>query len=361
PKTEPVEGGPPPGMEDHREYFWDVVRFQVSDTRFQLPLYRFVEESEFFSAQHGLSDRNVKDGFSSALVELDVELKDFECFLKAFLPRSPAAYHSQPVLSKLEWISVLKLSTKWRFNELRKTAIEALDEAFELSAMERTLLAKEFDVPAWLMQGYEALIKQMESLDLTHEEEEDSGDWTRDDAAKIGLNVVVKLQSIVIKRYRSLLRGIPTRSIEESVLATSCLREEYEDMEGRTVVLRTAGEMRKREEEQVRKGERRRMVTDEEERRQIAEKEEGQRLAEVAEQQKSFVREEEEKRQDEAKRQAEEHAKILQEQEIQRATKEKELEDRRREKELLEEEARLKLIQELEEDWEKEEEKQGQG
>ncbi|KAH6893985.1 hypothetical protein BKA70DRAFT_1532761, partial [Coprinopsis sp. MPI-PUGE-AT-0042] len=109
-------------MEDHKDYFWDVVRFKVGNTRFQLPLYRFVEESEYFATEYKLSDAT-KEGYATDALELDVDLNDFECFLKGFLPRSPAAYHSKPSLTQAEWISVLKLSTKWQFNDIRKTAI----------------------------------------------------------------------------------------------------------------------------------------------------------------------------------------------------------------------------------------------
>jgi hypothetical protein len=53
---------------------------QVEGVIFQLPKYRFVEESDEFM--------NMVAGHkSSDAIELDVALKDFEGFLKAFLPR----------------------------------------------------------------------------------------------------------------------------------------------------------------------------------------------------------------------------------------------------------------------------------
>jgi hypothetical protein len=56
----------------------DVV--QVENVVFQLPKYRFVEESDEFM-------KLVEGDKSNDPIELDVALKDFESFLKAFLPR----------------------------------------------------------------------------------------------------------------------------------------------------------------------------------------------------------------------------------------------------------------------------------
>ncbi|KAH6907078.1 hypothetical protein BKA70DRAFT_1428587 [Coprinopsis sp. MPI-PUGE-AT-0042] len=59
------------GMEDHKEYFWDVVRFKIGQTRFQLPIYRFIEESEYFATEYKLSDAT-KEGYAADALELDV-------------------------------------------------------------------------------------------------------------------------------------------------------------------------------------------------------------------------------------------------------------------------------------------------
>ncbi|KAH6867908.1 hypothetical protein BKA70DRAFT_1087318, partial [Coprinopsis sp. MPI-PUGE-AT-0042] len=93
--------------------------FRVEGIVFQLPKYRFVEESEVFMA---MATGNKAD----EPIELDVGLGDFEGFLKVFLPRASAMYDERPTLTKDEWISVLKLSTKWLFNDLRELAITYL-------------------------------------------------------------------------------------------------------------------------------------------------------------------------------------------------------------------------------------------
>jgi hypothetical protein len=157
------------------------------------------------------------------------------------------AYHTKPDLTKSEWISVLKLATKWRFNDLRKTAIDALNESQDLTTMERTLLAKEYEIPAWLMQGYSAFVAEMQSLDP--EVEHGFTFWGKEDAGRIGWAVVVDLQSIVMARYRSMLQHLPLKDIEEDILASSLLNEEYEIRKERNQVYRNMEEIRKAEDE----------------------------------------------------------------------------------------------------------------
>ncbi|KAH6907081.1 hypothetical protein BKA70DRAFT_1491993 [Coprinopsis sp. MPI-PUGE-AT-0042] len=221
------------GMEDHKEYFWDVVRFRVGGTRFQLPLYRFLEESEYFATEYKLSDA-CRGGFATGVIDLDIDLKDFD---------SPTAYHCKPNLSEAEWISVLKLCTKWRFNNLRKTAIETLHQSVPrrghgqgLHPSEVCILAKEFNIPAWLLDGYEGLMMEM----LLYEGKE----WDEGVVAKIGSDVVIELQRIVIGRYRSMLKDNPVGEVIGHIMGSRLLRDEYEAMKVKAEKHLTAEELK---------------------------------------------------------------------------------------------------------------------
>ncbi|KAH6907082.1 hypothetical protein BKA70DRAFT_1105024 [Coprinopsis sp. MPI-PUGE-AT-0042] len=244
-------------MKDHKEYFWDVVRFKVANTRFQLPLYRFVEESEYFATEYKLWADVSKDGLATDdhVIELDVDLGDFECFLKVFLPRSPTTYHTRPTLIQAEWISVLKLSTKWRFNELRKVAIEALHsssgEGPSLSSMELAILAKESDVQTWLLNGYEGLIQEM--LSLEREQGKEVEEWKEEEVAKIGSDVLIELQRIVIGRCLSMLTNVPVREVREDIMGSRLLKGEYDAMKSRAGRYLTVGDLREIEEGKSRK------------------------------------------------------------------------------------------------------------
>ncbi|KAH6893978.1 hypothetical protein BKA70DRAFT_1320177 [Coprinopsis sp. MPI-PUGE-AT-0042] len=241
------------GMEDHKEYFWDVVRFKVRNSRFQLPLYRFVDESEYFAAEYKLSDAT-KEGYAQDVIDLDVDLQDFERFLKVFLPRSPTAYHSKPSLTQAEWISVLKLSTKWQFNDLRKKAIEALHSPTSggpsLTSIELAILAKEFNVPNWLLEGYKGLIQEM--LSLEEKEGKNGREWSEEEVANIGSDVVIELQRIVIGRYRSMVRRTPLVEVREDVMESRLLKNEYEVMKSRAEKYLTAAELKEIEDHEKR-------------------------------------------------------------------------------------------------------------
>jgi hypothetical protein len=61
--------------------------------------------------------------------------------------------------SREEWISVLKLSNMWGIAELRQEAVEELSK-ISLTSLEKVLLAREYKVEKWLVDGYAEFIKQ---------------------------------------------------------------------------------------------------------------------------------------------------------------------------------------------------------
>ncbi|KAH6893990.1 hypothetical protein BKA70DRAFT_1084691, partial [Coprinopsis sp. MPI-PUGE-AT-0042] len=105
---------------------------------FQLPKARFISDSDVFAVEHGipLGPSGVDDDGAEGVIEFDVDLTEFEDFLKAFLPGCHPHHHSQVDLSIDEWLSVLKLSSKWHFNGLRNDAIIKLT-AFPMTPIQR--------------------------------------------------------------------------------------------------------------------------------------------------------------------------------------------------------------------------------
>ncbi|TFK28114.1 hypothetical protein FA15DRAFT_584766, partial [Coprinopsis marcescibilis] len=106
-----------------RDYCWEFVEFSVESTLIRVPVYRFVENSDIFTEKY--LTQCTRDGSQSYLtpIPLDIALSDFLNFLKALYPR---ARNGSVDLSKDGWVAVLKLSTLWSFNELRKQAIDRL-------------------------------------------------------------------------------------------------------------------------------------------------------------------------------------------------------------------------------------------
>lgn len=80
-----------------------------------------------------------------------------------------------------EWISVLKLSTMWEFQETRKLAIQTLSSGIDLTT--KILLGKQYKVGEWLFAAYEGLAKRTEPISL-------------DEAERLGLETAIRLYQI---------------------------------------------------------------------------------------------------------------------------------------------------------------------
>jgi hypothetical protein len=81
---------------------------------------------------------------------------------------SLSRYTPKPVImGREEWISVLKLSTLWTFRELRQVVDELLQ--IKIDPVDKVMLAWDYRVEVWPMEGYTELIKQQGSLSLEEE------------------------------------------------------------------------------------------------------------------------------------------------------------------------------------------------
>ena len=75
-----------------------------------------------------------------------------EYSLSRFTPR-PKKFGSK------EWFSVLKLSTLWAFGELRQQALNGLS-SIAIDPVDRVMLAREYRVEIWLVEGYMELVRR---------------------------------------------------------------------------------------------------------------------------------------------------------------------------------------------------------
>ncbi|KAF6761037.1 hypothetical protein DFP72DRAFT_1089646 [Ephemerocybe angulata] len=153
----------PPCVLDE-EYYWELIKFSAEDHVFRVPKHRFMTDSETFATAHGLGFTSLasEDDFSAEnplldAIHLDVTAHEFRVFLKALYPKQ---LQGELTLSTDEWFIVLKLSTNWLFNELRKLAIEKLSPLAGVSSFEQVHLGEEFNVEAWLLSGYRQLVKR---------------------------------------------------------------------------------------------------------------------------------------------------------------------------------------------------------
>ncbi|TFK23604.1 hypothetical protein FA15DRAFT_459099 [Coprinopsis marcescibilis] len=151
------------------DYHWNFVRFTAQGRRFCVPDYLFIEGSDYFAAEYGLksgsgtpTDIEVVDASTDKVVELDVSIEDFRSFLTVLYPKTPDAIAQ---ISEEGWLSILRLSTKWYFNDLRKMAIDKLEDyVTRMGPIELIGLAKELSFAPWLAYGYKDIVTRPQSV-----------------------------------------------------------------------------------------------------------------------------------------------------------------------------------------------------
>ena len=82
-----------------------------------------------------------------------------------------------------QWTSVLKLSTLWEFDELRKAAIDALSTALCNDPIDRVILSSRFGITAWLLPALNELAQRPESLNI-------------EEANRLGIETVLVIASV---------------------------------------------------------------------------------------------------------------------------------------------------------------------
>ncbi|RXW20425.1 hypothetical protein EST38_g5410, partial [Candolleomyces aberdarensis] len=153
-------------FERDRSYFWDFVTFLCEKRLFRVPKYRFLADSEAFASKYGLNT-DTDTGSDPEYAAL-----------------YPKRVEGKLCLKQSEWISVLKLSTAWHFNEFRKRAITALSTEFKLGRpVDKVALGLEYNVSLWLKDGYFELVTRKEVM-------------TVDDAGRIRWQSAIKLYAI---------------------------------------------------------------------------------------------------------------------------------------------------------------------
>ncbi|EAU92834.1 hypothetical protein CC1G_03621 [Coprinopsis cinerea okayama7 len=182
---------------EDKEYHLDVVVFQVENVLFKVPKYPFTDSGGVFGTLFSLptpadSGCGEAEGSSNANpIRLDqTKVDDFRAFLKVLIPKSvPAKYD----LSLAEWTSVLALSTKWDFDDMRNFAIESMSPILKEKHVWKVVLGQQYHVRSWLKEGCMHLVTRW------------SGP-SKDEAAQLGLEITVTIYLIREKMLRC--RGV---------------------------------------------------------------------------------------------------------------------------------------------------------
>ncbi|KZP27539.1 hypothetical protein FIBSPDRAFT_928062 [Athelia psychrophila] len=158
----------PPALTKSIGFFVETVTFLVQEELFKVPRLYFEKNSSIFNdIFQGPATKNREGSSDNLPIVLEsIKKVDFERLLMAMFPEpSLSRYIPQPInMTVREWTSVLKLSTLWRFGELRHEAIEELTKLLVDSPAEQVALGREYRVEDWMRKGYTMLLQRESAL-----------------------------------------------------------------------------------------------------------------------------------------------------------------------------------------------------
>ncbi|KAF6743141.1 hypothetical protein DFP72DRAFT_147045 [Ephemerocybe angulata] len=148
-------------------FYFEFVTLKVQDTIHRIPKRILEEWSQIFKDMFGIPQEDGNSEGSSdenPIILPGCTNAEFESLMKVLL--TPTSIKPL-VLSKDQWIGVLKLSTMWDMVVVRKHAIAMLSPLIEEhTPIEQVVLGKQFKVASWFTQGCASLASAHKTLDL---------------------------------------------------------------------------------------------------------------------------------------------------------------------------------------------------
>ncbi|KAK7024957.1 hypothetical protein R3P38DRAFT_1055576 [Favolaschia claudopus] len=161
---------PPALTARDQDYYFKNITFQVENRIFNVPRYHFERTSEVFAGMFSLpsGDSVSLEGQTDTnpVVLEGKNCADFQALLKVLYPLDLEQFVNNQAqwMTTDEWISVLKLSTEWRFLGARKLAIQNLDGRGEIGSVQRVMLARQYDIAPWLRDAYMDLARRKQTM-----------------------------------------------------------------------------------------------------------------------------------------------------------------------------------------------------
>ncbi|KAF9041491.1 hypothetical protein BJ165DRAFT_1530208 [Panaeolus papilionaceus] len=174
-----------PAVAKHDPLFYMETMFvQVQDTLFQVPKIAFEGRQWSYFADAADARREhrrqqsqspapaqepegrgtpepqeIEEGSSEAKpIVVDVDVGDFRGLLHVMYAKSSIIQHYPTTINPDQWSSALRLSTVWKFDDIRREAIAALDPTISSwDPLRIIILARECKVRKWLIRAYRQL------------------------------------------------------------------------------------------------------------------------------------------------------------------------------------------------------------
>ncbi|KAL1751179.1 hypothetical protein FB107DRAFT_174278, partial [Schizophyllum commune] len=129
-------------------------------------------------AEDYLAEIDLVDEEDNAITLSDVGRQDFDRFLSVIYP---SAISVRDIHTADEWLSVLRLATRWSFDDLRALSLHELEPI--ASAVDKVVIARELGKPEWLVPALVDVCMAPEWLNL-------------EDAERLGMPTVVEVGRI---------------------------------------------------------------------------------------------------------------------------------------------------------------------
>jgi hypothetical protein len=134
-----------------------------------------------------------------------------------------------------EWISILHLSTRWEFNDIRNLAIREI-EHLDLTPVEKVVLSRQYDISSnWTLKAYTDLCERAKPINI-HE------------ARALGLETMVRISQLREKlhtppRSASPLRrnSVPTRRVNAKSSPSSSIGQLLEERHMERQIAKSCG------------------------------------------------------------------------------------------------------------------------
>ncbi|KAJ3891484.1 hypothetical protein GG344DRAFT_65409 [Lentinula edodes] len=174
-------------------FYFDCAIFEVENVLYKIPRARLAEESSLFETMFtlppGAGNTSEGEDDDHPIHLPQTERKDWECLLKLLFRQSFASnpISGPPEFTLDEWVSILKLATKWDMSTARACAIEKIAEYDGIPAT-KIRLARDYRVPRYFIPSLVQLIGRSNPL-------------TADDYKDIGVECALKVVSLRERYY----------------------------------------------------------------------------------------------------------------------------------------------------------------
>ncbi|GJE84041.1 hypothetical protein PsYK624_001160 [Phanerochaete sordida] len=139
----------------HAKYYFDdgSIIFVVGGLSYRLHEYLFSRESPHWA--NTIAHRVPGETFEVS----DESTAEFDAFLAVLYS---TCYRPPQISTATEWSAVLRLATKWSFDDIRQLAIERLEPI--AGPIEKIVLSHSHAIPQWLTAAYTSLCKRTHPL-----------------------------------------------------------------------------------------------------------------------------------------------------------------------------------------------------